>query len=72
MTVTRGKYAGVLSILQYNWHFYAASLCALVGIGAATVPAPTTLEGEAVLRRGHSYGVLVSQLSACVLLRLWL
>lgn len=34
VTVTRGKYAGVLSILQYNWHFYAASLCALVGIGA--------------------------------------
>ena len=34
VTITRGKYDGVLSILQYNWHFYAASLCALVGIGA--------------------------------------
>jgi ubiquinone/menaquinone biosynthesis C-methylase UbiE len=34
VTVTRGKYAGVLSILQYNWHFYAASLCVLFGIGA--------------------------------------
>jgi bacteriorhodopsin len=34
LTVTRGKYAGVLSILQYNWHFYAASVCALVGVGA--------------------------------------
>jgi SAM-dependent methyltransferase len=34
VTLTRGKYAGVLSILKYNWHFYAASLCALIGIGA--------------------------------------
>ena len=34
MTVTRGNYAGVLSILRYNWQFYAASLCALVGTGA--------------------------------------
>jgi hypothetical protein len=33
VTVTRGKYSGVLSILQYNWHFYAASLCVLFGIG---------------------------------------
>jgi SAM-dependent methyltransferase len=34
VTVVRGRYAGVLSILQYNWHFYAASLGALLGIGA--------------------------------------
>ena len=34
MSVNRGKFAGVLSILRYNWHFYVASLCALVGIGA--------------------------------------
>jgi hypothetical protein len=34
VTVTRAKYAGVLSILKYNWHFYAASLCALIGIAA--------------------------------------
>jgi ubiquinone/menaquinone biosynthesis C-methylase UbiE len=33
MTVTRGKYAGVLGILQYNAHYYAASLCAMLGIG---------------------------------------
>jgi hypothetical protein len=34
VTITRGKFTGVLSILQYNWHFYAASLGALFGIGA--------------------------------------
>jgi len=34
VTVTHGKYAGVLSILRYNWHFYGVSVCALVGIGA--------------------------------------
>ncbi len=34
MTVTRNKFAGVLSILQYNWHFYAASFCAVLGAGA--------------------------------------
>jgi ubiquinone/menaquinone biosynthesis C-methylase UbiE len=49
VTVTRGKYSGVLSILQYNWHFYAASLCVLFGIGALLwfrlLPRP----GEAVL-----------------------
>lgn len=28
----RGRYAGVLSILRYNWHFYVASLCVLVGV----------------------------------------
>jgi SAM-dependent methyltransferase len=26
------KYAGVLSILRYNWHFYAVSLCVLASI----------------------------------------
>ena len=57
VTLTRGKYAGVLSILQYNWHFYAASLCALVGTfallwfhllpqaGEAVVIAAATLTG---------------------------
>jgi ubiquinone/menaquinone biosynthesis C-methylase UbiE len=34
MTGARSRHAGVLSILQYNWHFYAASLAALVGMGA--------------------------------------
>jgi ubiquinone/menaquinone biosynthesis C-methylase UbiE len=33
MTVARGKYTGVLSILQYNVHYYAASLCAMLVIG---------------------------------------
>ena len=49
MTVTRGKYAGVLSILRYNWHFYAASLCALVGIGALLWFRLLPRAGEAVL-----------------------
>jgi SAM-dependent methyltransferase len=30
---SRGKYAGVLDILQYNLRFYVASVCALAGIG---------------------------------------
>jgi ubiquinone/menaquinone biosynthesis C-methylase UbiE len=34
VTVTRGKYTGVLSILQYNWQVYAASVCALASMGA--------------------------------------
>ncbi len=34
MTVTRGKYTGALNILQYNVHYYAASLCAMLAIGA--------------------------------------
>jgi SAM-dependent methyltransferase len=34
VTVTRNNFAGVLNILQYNWHFYAVSLCALLGAGA--------------------------------------
>lgn len=33
VSVTSGKYAGVLSIIRYNWHFYAASLVALAAIG---------------------------------------
>jgi hypothetical protein len=33
VNLIRNKYAGVLSILRYNWHFYAASLCVLAGIG---------------------------------------
>jgi len=49
VTVTRGKYAGVLSILRYNWHFYAASLCALVGIGALLWFRLLPRAGEAVL-----------------------
>ena len=32
MTVTRGKYAGVLNILQYNTRYYIASACAMLGI----------------------------------------
>jgi SAM-dependent methyltransferase len=34
VTATRGKYAGVLGILRYNWHFYAVGFCALTCIGA--------------------------------------
>lgn len=34
VTLARGKYAGVLSIVRYNWHFYAASLCVLLAIAA--------------------------------------
>ena len=49
VTVTRGKYAGVLSILQYNWHFYAVSLCALVGIGALLWFRLLPRAGEALL-----------------------
>ena len=49
MTVTRGKYDGVLGILQYNWHFYAASLCALVGMGALLWFRLLPGAGEAVL-----------------------
>jgi ubiquinone/menaquinone biosynthesis C-methylase UbiE len=49
VTVTRGKYAGVLSILQYNWHFYAASLCVLFGIGALLWLRLLPRAGEAVL-----------------------
>jgi ubiquinone/menaquinone biosynthesis C-methylase UbiE len=49
VTVTRGKYDGVLSILQYNWHFYAASLCALVGIGALLWFRLLPRAGEALL-----------------------
>jgi ubiquinone/menaquinone biosynthesis C-methylase UbiE len=33
-TPARAHYAGVLEILQYNWHFYAASLCAVVATAA--------------------------------------
>ena len=33
-TAARDRYAGVLSILEYNRHYYTASLCALLGIGA--------------------------------------
>jgi SAM-dependent methyltransferase len=33
MNVARAKYDGVVSILRYNWHYYAASLCILIGIG---------------------------------------
>ncbi len=42
VTLSRNKYAGVLSILKYNWHFYAASLCALIAIAALLwfVPLP--------------------------------
>lgn len=32
MTATRGKYAGLLSIVRYNWHFYVASFCVLIAI----------------------------------------
>jgi len=49
VTVTRSKYAGVLSILRYNWHFYAASLCALAGIGALLWFRLLPRAGEAVL-----------------------
>jgi len=49
VTVAPGKYAGVLSILRYNWHFYAASLCALVGIGALLWLRVLPRAGEAVL-----------------------
>lgn len=49
MTIARGKYAGVLSILQYNWHFYAASLCALVGMGALLRFRLLPRAGEAIL-----------------------
>ncbi len=33
MTVARSKYAGVAGILQYNAHYYVASLCILIGAG---------------------------------------
>ena len=49
VNVARAKYAGVLSILQYNWHFYAASLCALVGIGALLWFRLLPRAGEALL-----------------------
>ena len=49
VTVTRGKYAGVLSILQYNWHFYAVSLCALAGIAAVLWFRLLPRAGEALL-----------------------
>lgn len=32
--MTRARYSGVLSILQYNRHYYTASLCALLAIAA--------------------------------------
>lgn len=34
MTIFRAKFAGVLGILQYNWHYYATSLCAILCIWA--------------------------------------
>jgi SAM-dependent methyltransferase len=34
MTIPRARYAGVLSILRYNWHFYAASLLAIFAVAA--------------------------------------
>jgi hypothetical protein len=49
VTGNRGKYAGVLSILQYNWHFYAASLCALLSIGALLWLRLLPRAGEAIL-----------------------
>ncbi|HEX9202293.1 MAG TPA: hypothetical protein VF865_22245 [Acidobacteriaceae bacterium] len=49
MSVSHGKCAGVLSILQYNWHFYAASLCSLLGIGALLWFQRLPRAGEAVL-----------------------
>jgi SAM-dependent methyltransferase len=49
VTISRDKYAGVLSILQYNWHFYVASLCALIGIGALLWLRLLPPAGEAIL-----------------------
>ena len=34
VSASQGRYAGVLAILRYNWHFYAASIVALIVIGA--------------------------------------
>ena len=49
VTLTRAKYAGVLSILKYNWHFYAASLCALITIAALLWLQPLPHIWEALL-----------------------
>src|ERR1017187_1391321 len=45
----RGRYDGVLSILRYNWHFYAASLCALLGLGFVPRAGEATLIVAATL-----------------------
>jgi SAM-dependent methyltransferase len=49
MTVTRGKFAGVLNIFRYNAHYYAASLCSMLGIGAMLWFRILPRAGEAVL-----------------------
>jgi hypothetical protein len=49
VNLTRNKYAGVLSILRYNWHFYAASLFVLGGIGVLLSFRHLPRTGEAVL-----------------------
>lgn len=33
MSDPKSKFAGVIAILRYNWHFYVASLVALLVIG---------------------------------------
>lgn len=49
VTITPGRYAGVLSVLRYNWHFYAGSLCALFGIAVLQWFRPLSAVGKAVL-----------------------
>lgn len=49
MNLTRNRYAGVLGILRYNWHFYAVSLCVLAGIGVLLWFRLLPPTGEAVL-----------------------
>jgi ubiquinone/menaquinone biosynthesis C-methylase UbiE len=49
MTPARARFAGVLEILQYNWHFYAASLCAVFATVALLWLRLLTPLGEALL-----------------------
>ena len=49
MTVTRGEYAGVLSILQYNVHYYVASLCGMLSIGVLLWSGQLPRPAEAIL-----------------------
>lgn len=49
MTVARAKYQGVLSIVQYNWHFYATSLFTLAAIALILALRLLPRSGQAIL-----------------------
>ena len=60
MISPRGRFAGVLQILQYNWHFYAASLLALIGVGALLWLRPFTGPIQALLLAGATAAIFWS------------